>query len=65
MRQLQLSMDIGDPFYVSTVHHELTRQPVATWLGGCLRYLMSVIVPYSQIGRHVSDFVAHQLFNFK
>ena len=59
MRRLQLSMDIGDPLYVSTVHHESTRQPVATRQGGCLRYVMSVIVPSSQIGQHVSDFVAH------
>ena len=61
MRQLQLSMDIGDSFSVSTVHHELTRQPVATRQGCCLRYIMSAIVPSSQIGQHVSDFVAHQL----
>ena len=64
MRQLQLSMDIGDSFSVSTGHRELTRQPIATRQGGCLRYVMGVIVPSSQIGRHVSDYVAHQLLYF-
>jgi hypothetical protein len=29
-------MDIGDSFSLSTVHHILTRQPVATRQGGCL-----------------------------
>ena len=52
-------------FNVSTIHHELTCQPVAIWQGGCLCYVMSVIVPSSQIGRHVRDFVAHYLLNFK
>jgi hypothetical protein len=64
MRQLQLSMDIGDSFSLSTVHHELTRQPNATRQGGCLRYVMSAIVPSSQIGRHVSDIVTHKLLYF-
>ena len=61
IRQLQLTMDIGDSFFLSTVHHELTCQPIATQQGGCLRYVISAIFPSSQIGRHVRNFVAHQL----